>query len=741
MSQRAASRYAPLVLVGLAVGFGLYELTCELQPVAYLNDSAFHTEMVGFAAQRLREGHDPLTSWFSPINLGSPAYLHYQSLPSIITAALSLTGLGTAHAYEWTLYLLLATWPISVYAGARLFGLPRWGAAAAAALSPLMASTPGVGYQWGSYLWIGWGVWTQLWAMWLMPLAWGFTWQAIARRRHLPAAMLCDGLVVCVHYLSGYMMALPLVVLPLVVIGSRDFWRWLVRAVVVGIGGLLVASWVIFPVFFQRSFAARNEFLAGGTAADSFGARRILSWFFDGQLFDPHRFPVMTLLVVAGMVVCLVRFAEDRLARALLLLFVVAMVAFFGRPTLGPLLDLVPGVRDLFMRRFLTGVQMAGLLLAGVGAVAVARLAVALIEEGVALVGRLRGQHTAVAHPVALRLVLAALAVLALEPAWSATAAYAHSDAVDIAYQVQSDNTSGPGVDGLLALARAEGGGRVFAGEIDTNLGQSSRIGQVPLYTWLADEEDDAVGFTLRSASLMANPEQDFDETNDTNPADYDLLGISWLLLPTGTPPLVHARLVSSADGFSLWRVLGTTGYLQVVDTQGSVAENRLDTGTQAGPLLASDLPARGIYPTVSWAGARAAAPTLPPGAHPSGPAGSVLRSDVRLADGAASATVQANRRAVVLLKASYDPGWRAEVDGRPAPVVMVAPALVGVDVPPGRHTVSFGYVGYRWYPLFFALTGLTLLGLVALSLATRRRPSDVPPWSTPEEEPPGGWF
>ena len=75
-----------------------------------------------------------------------------------------------------------------------------------------------------------------------------------------------------------------------------------------------------------------------------------------------------------------------------------------------------------------------------------------------------------------------------------------------------------------------------------------------------------------------------------------------------------------------------------------------------------------------------------------------------------------ARRRATVVLSASYDPGWRATVDGHPAPTVMVAPAVVGVDVGPGVHSVTFRYGGYGSYvPLFV----LALVVLVALGVAT----------------------
>ncbi|HTW98525.1 MAG TPA: YfhO family protein [Acidimicrobiales bacterium] len=725
MRRRGVSRFAPLLLVALAVGFGLLELRRELTPVAYLNDEAFHTEMVSFALQRLREGHDPLTSWFPLINLGSPVYLHYQSLPSIITALLALlTGASALHTFQWTVYLLLATWPISVYLGARLFGLPRWGAAAAAVLAPLVESAGGVGYQWGSYVWYGWGVWTQLWAMWVMPLAWGFTWQAITARRRFALAMLCDGLVVCLHYLSAYMMVLPFIVLPLSVIGRRDFWPWLRRAVVVGIGGVLVSSWVIFPVFLNRRWAARNEALAGGSSANSFGARRILSWLFEGMLFDQGRswWPVISALLAIGLLACLARARRDLRARALVVLFVVALLAYFGRTTWRALMDVVPGAGDLFMRRFIAGVQLSGLLLAGVGALVVARGATRLVEGFQVLANQAAGRYLVRPAIGAATYVLAALALLGLWPAVTQLADYARTDGTAITYQSQQDALEGPDVDELVALAHRRGGGRIFAGVIDSPLGQQNRIADVPIYTWLADEGVDAVGFTLRSASLMSNPEQHFD---DANPADYAMFGVAYLILPFGTSPPVAAKLVRTAGDFQLWSVASTvagTGYVQVVDTQGTITEDRLDVGVQSASFVSSKLAAEGRYPTVAYAGSPAAPPTLAAGATPSGPPGKVLgEPHLELADGFARAVVDANRRAVVLLKVSYDPGWHVEVDGHPAPTEMVAPALLGVTVGPGRHVVTFTYSGYGLYPLFFALSLLTLASMLLLPPIARR--------------------
>ena len=78
--------------------------------------------------------------------------------------------------------------------------------------------------RYGSYLWIGFGLWTQLWAMWTLPLAVGFSWQAITQRRHLVAAVVLTSLTIAFHYETGY-----LVVAAVVVLGLVGHWDGTVR--------------------------------------------------------------------------------------------------------------------------------------------------------------------------------------------------------------------------------------------------------------------------------------------------------------------------------------------------------------------------------------------------------------------------------------------------------------------------------------------------------------------------------
>ena len=159
----------------------------------------------------------------------------------------------------------------------------------------------------------------------------------------------------------------------------------------------------------------------------------------------------------------------------------------------------------------------------------------------------------------------------------------------------------------------------------------------------------------------------------------------------------------------------GDIGYLSVVDTVAPVAVDRTNLGLQMARFLTSDLPLHGRYPTLAFAGAAGAEPTLGPGDDPTTPPGSVTSSVALPADGRFGGDVHADRTAVVQLKASFDPRWTATVDGRDPPTGMIAPGFVGVRVSPGDHRVLFAYHAYPFYWLLFAFGALVMIALVVV--------------------------
>jgi hypothetical protein len=706
---RRARAAAPAAMVVATVAVNLWNLRASTIGVAYLNDSSVQEQMVRFAAARLRAGHDPLTSWYPFLGLGSPQFLHYQSTESILTGLAGIL-LGPNTAFRWSLYLLVACWPIVIFLAARVFGLRPFAAAAAAALSPLLASVPGVAYEPKAYLWIGYGVWAQLWASWALPFAWAFTWRAMGERRFVLPAAVAVAATAALHFESGYLAFLAVVVLPFLV--PSDLRERVVNAALVGAGAFLASAWVIVPLVAQGRWASINEALQGGPLVNGYGARQVLGWLATGRQLDNGHFPIITVLAGAGAVISVLRWRSEHPGRALVVLTCVGLVLSFGRTTFGALANALPGGTDVFFRRFAMGTQLGALFLAGLGAAALASYGRAGLA---AAASRLHlPRRTAAWLPTGL---VVAVGLVSLFPAWHETGSYASANARDVHLQAAEEKAAAGEIDPMIAYVKAHGGGRVYAG-MPSNWGKSMTVGFVPVYEYLASRDVDVSGFTLRTASLMTQPEYNFDETDA---GDYQLFGVRYMILEPGSSEGVAQHLVMENSAFSLY-VLPGNGYARVVDTVGTVEENRTDIGRSSISYLESTLPGLGRYYTVAYAGGPAAQPTAPTGRPPAGPPGEVLSVRADLAGGAATVIARLNRPAVVVLAASYDPGWSATVDGAPVPTEMLRPALVGVEVGRGAHVVVFRYVGYSWYPELWALALVDLAGLFLLTTAGGRR-------------------
>jgi hypothetical protein len=653
--------------------------------------------MVRWAADRIRDGHLPLDGWYPALSLGASRFHHYQSLPHILTGGLSVVfGAGI---FRWSLYLLLACWPIAVYLGARLFELDRWSSAVAAALAPLVSSAAGLGFEWGSYVWRGSGVWAQLWGMWALPFAWALGWRAVSRRGGMAPAALAIGLTICFHLLTGYLALLSLGVFVLIV--PSQLGRRLLRGALVGLGALAVAAWMLVPLIADARWTIHDEASTGTFYYDSFGASKILSWLVRGQLFDARRWvATLSVLALLGLVAALLRWRRDEAGRALVGTGALSLLLFFGRPTLGWAIDLLPGAEDLFLRRYLVGVHLAGVLLAGLGTVWAAR----------GIHARARARWPGL-RPVVVFGAIGIVVAAATMPAVFERVGFERTGARWIDEQRAADAGDGAAFERLVEQAIGSGPGRVYSG-LRSRSATIHRIGQVPGYLWLLRTDAEGLGFTRPTWSLMSGAEARFDPTRAGH---YRLFGVRYVIAPREQEPVVPARLVSTDGGFGLWEVEGS-GPLRVVDTTDPIVADRHDLTSRTSGFLRSELPERGRYPTIAFAGRAAAPPTLSPDDDPEGPAGEVIEVEARPADGSVSGRIRAERPAVVALAASFDPGWRATVDGVPRPVQMLAPALVGVPVPAGEHEVAFSYrpVSAWVYALLLAL-GMAALALLRM--------------------------
>ncbi len=162
-------------------------------------------------------------------------------------------------------------------------------------------SVPGYGYERGSYEWRGYGVWTQLWAMWLLPLAIALAWRAIARRRSIALAAVLVGATLTTHVITGYLGLLVIFAIGLVL--GRPVWHHVWRAVAIDLAGLALSAWLLVPAALDARWTY-NTIQPGSFWLDSYGVHKVLGWLVTGKLFDAGRFPLVTILVGAGLVAC-----------------------------------------------------------------------------------------------------------------------------------------------------------------------------------------------------------------------------------------------------------------------------------------------------------------------------------------------------------------------------------------------------------------------------------------------------
>jgi hypothetical protein len=173
-------------------------------------------------------------------------------------------------------------------------------------------------------------------------------------------------------------------------------------------------------------------------------------------------------------------------------------------------------------------------------------------------------------------------------------------------------------------------------------------------------------------------------------------------------------------------------GAIEVVETSEPISADRTNLGVRIDPWLDSDLPAADVHPGIAFADVEAVESTLTGDQLPVDRPGRILETSLELDEGRAAATVEMDRPAAVILKASFDNRWRVTLDGQDLEPQMFAPTFVGRLVPPGRHEITFQYAPFPRYDLLLLIGASTF---AALLIVPRRRAAS----RATDESPPAG--
>jgi len=301
----AAVVLVPMLFTAIAL---LPELTVA---VPSNNDDATHFLLIQRASDALANGENVLDHWVPQLELGFPWFIYYQPLPALVVVFLHRALFGLVDlltVFNVVRYVLLVGLPLTVFWSLRRMGVAAAGAAMAAAASPLLSGDFRYGFDYDSYIWRGFGMYTQLAAMHLSFVTVAIAWSSLRSKKRSGIVWLALALaaLVLTHLIYAYMMAITLGVIALVGAESRaDIPRRLARLALAGVPAALLSAWLWLPFIAQPAFLGASPYLQT-EKYDSYGAAAIVGWLVTGDLMDHGRLPVITALVALGVAAAVV---------------------------------------------------------------------------------------------------------------------------------------------------------------------------------------------------------------------------------------------------------------------------------------------------------------------------------------------------------------------------------------------------------------------------------------------------
>jgi hypothetical protein len=690
-----------LLLVFILSAFNAIALLPELTlPIPSVNDDAVHYLFVQRASEALARGENPIDHWVPELDLGFPQFFYYQHLPHLAVVLLHRLLLKQADLltlFNLIRYLLLVGFPFTVYWSVRRLGFSLVAGAVAAVAATLLVSRPGFGFEYGSYIWRGYGMYTQLWAVHLSFITLACLDRLLERGTGYVAAVVASSALALSHLVYTYMMVPAALILLLVGLNRTNWRQRMARLAIPAVLTAVISSYLWLPWLLSRAYMGAISPYLERWKYDSYGAGDILPWLVNGDLLDYGRLPVLTVLLALGVSSALL--ARTRPALMALTLFLVMLGLFFGRPTWGKLADLLPMGRVLHFLRFAGGVHLGAILLIGLGGEWIWRQLIWLPE---------RWRAVAVGV-VVLGLIVPALRERQSHYAFNRQLMERTSKALDADEDART----------ILSALRELPPGRTYAG-LRANWGKEMKFGDLHFYDLLTFNRIVAILPPYQGHSLNADFIFHFD---DRNPAHYDLFNVRYVVAPTGLTMATFLRPIKATSKYTLYRAQ-TSGYARFVAVSGMERINsQSDLFLRNRGWFLSPDPAAGRFIRYTYPAGRDGseartdrAGSQSPGS--SGCPGGGRISEERVLPGRIDLRVECQEAATLALKVTYHPNWQVTMDGNRVRPAMVSPSFIGLDVPAGPHIISAEYRS-PWHK-----SALLLLGAFTLIAAIwfRRR-------------------
>jgi len=831
-------KYIAYLILTLTIGLNLYLYYPETKILADPNDNAFQYSLVNrtnwvwinygcpFSLSCLPNLVDHnVPNWAE----GYPLPFYYSHVPQIAIVAsynLFIKPLSALYPLPFTLYqyynltkyLLLAFFPISVFIALRVVGFSPIIAALGAFFSAHFSTDGLYGIDPPSFLWRGYGLTSQLYAIFFLPLGIAFTFRALneiskiknqkskiqSKNQYLSTSDLNAGdasggppiraqdigsehevgvassrtrkLIFSDQFWSVLFLTLTTVghlgigiigilsTLPFLFLDIKPkniILRFKKLSLVLGSLFFVLSYWII-PILLNNNYHIVS-FWDPIWKFNSYGWYEVIRQFFQGEIFDWGRAPILTILTFIGFFTLV----NTRLF-PFALVFSFFTLMYFGRTTWGGLIDLIPGMKDFHQHRFIVGIHIASLFLIPAGLEWIlnslkllSNLSKLIYTLNLKAGGTVRGapstraEHTHLEHELGenrdrtRKLIITIISItLMLFLSYftiKQTINYASLNTrwigeANTAYRYDEGN-----FNKLRATLDSLPPARIYTGR-PGNWGKEFRLGSSQMYLLMGTIGYDISQFLPETWSMLSENEQNFDERVA---GDYNLLNIRYIISPKNQGFTESASLKDKYGPFELYEI-PTTGWFETVSSPMFVKANKANFINlvhywhrsyprlwKMHPLISveasPDIP-NGMQKIISMVdevsylesqldtshNIFADFPFVFPQATPSG---QIMAEQVKRQDYSATVNIPENcESCFVMFKTSYHPNWKAYVDGNEVKKYAVFPFYLAVPISTGQHTVQFTYQPNTLKTILLVLEFILGIALIILIFIKRSR-------------------
>jgi hypothetical protein len=483
-------------------------------------------------------------NWAQGYNL--PYYYSHIPQIAIVSSYRLLQGAALQNMtlftyYHWITYLLLSFFPLSLFIALLIIGVSPITAGFGALIATQLSTDGLYGLDPSSFLWRGYGLSSQLYAMIFLPVAIAYMYRIFQKNHTITFREYCIAILTLAATTAGH---LGIGIIAFITAGifaiaepisfflksTGDISRSAIMDIVSSLrkniiiaailysGVFILLGYWIIPILRDGNFH-NTSFWDPIWKFDSYGFRPVLKNLFNGDLFDFGRFPILTGMVFAGILAAVTQTRNKNTTGNTYfpfgILFAFWLLMYFGKTTWGSVLYLIPGMSDFHMSRFIVGVHIIGMFLIPIG-----------IEW---LISHIRpARHASASVAGAVTFVVFVILVVLVYPQTIEYAKFNDTLILRAQSNFTAQNPEALNLEKILKDFMKTAPGRVFAGR-GGSWGKSLKIAETPYYMNLSTYGIPTVLWLPETWSPNSDTEQYF---RDTVPGDYKLYNIRYVVTP-----------------------------------------------------------------------------------------------------------------------------------------------------------------------------------------------------------------